>query len=194
MQSADVRLLDSAGKVFSIGGYAIRTAELDEIPRLQQIEDEASVLFSGLGLILDESVDSSVPIENMLQMVHMGSVWVACAADDRPIGVVGVMVLDGQAYLEEIYVVPEHGRRGLGSALLEFACTWAHVQGHVAMTLSTFRDVHWNGPFYRKHGFRDLEPAEWTPGLHAIRTRETEQGLLVEQRVFMCRVLGGADL
>jgi hypothetical protein len=60
------------------------------------------------------------------------------------------------------------------------------------VTLSTFRDVPWNGPFYRNHGFRDLEPAEWTPGMRAIREKEAQQGLRVEARVFMRRELGGA--
>ena len=27
--------------------------------------------------------------------------------------------------------------------------------------MSTFRDVPWNGPFYKKHGFRELRPAEF---------------------------------
>jgi hypothetical protein len=55
--------------------------------------------------------------------------------------------------------------------------------------LSTFRDVPWNGPFYRKHGFRDLQPAEWTPGMRAIREKEAQHGLRVEARVFMRRDL-----
>jgi hypothetical protein len=53
------------------------------------------------------------------------------------------------------------------------------------VTLSTFRDVPWNGPFYRKHGFRDLQPSEWTPSLRAIRKHEAEHGLRVDARVFM---------
>ena len=95
-------------------------------------------------------------------------------------------------YVEEMDVLPTHGRRGLGARLLGRVCTWAEAQGHAAVTLSTFRDVPWNGPFYRKHGFRDLEPAEWTPGMRAIREKEAQHGLHVEARVFMRRELGGA--
>jgi len=88
-------------------------------------------------------------------------------------------------------VLPGHGRRGLGARLLARVCAWAQAQNHAAVTLSTFCDVPWNGPFYRKHGFRDLQPAEWTPGMQAIREREAQHGLCVEARVFMRRELGG---
>jgi hypothetical protein len=47
----------------------------------------------------------------------------------------------------------------------------------------------WNAPFYRKQGFRSLQPAEWTPGMRAIREREARHGLRVEARVFMRREL-----
>lgn len=104
-------------------------------------------------------------------------------------GVVIALVREGAVYVEEMDVLPAHGRRGLGGRLLACVCAWAKAQGHAAITLSTFRDVPWNGPFYRKHGFRDLLPAEWTPGMRAIREREAQHGLRVEARVFMRREL-----
>jgi 4-diphosphocytidyl-2-C-methyl-D-erythritol kinase len=121
----------------------------------------------------------------------MGQVWVACPEDDLPVGMVIASVREGEGYVEEMDVLPAHGRRGLGGRLLERACAWAQAQGHAAITLSTFRDVPWNGPFYRKHGFRDLQPAAWTPGLRAIREREARHGLAVDVRVFMRRDLRG---
>lgn len=57
------------------------------------------------------------------------------------------------------------------------------------MTLSTFRDVPWNAPFYSKNGFRALSPSEWTPTMRAIREKEAQHGLRVEARVFMRREL-----
>jgi predicted N-acetyltransferase YhbS len=101
-------------------------------------------------------------------------------------------VRDGTAYVEEMDVLTDHGRRGLGGRLLEAVCTWAQEQGHPAVTLSTFRDVPWNGPFYRKHGFADLAPADWTPGMHVIREQEANHGLRTEARVFMRRDIGPA--
>jgi hypothetical protein len=38
------------------------------------------------------------------------------------------------------------------------------------VTLTTFRDVPWNGPFYAKLGFRELR--HLSPGLAAMREHE----------------------
>ena len=120
----------------------------------------------GLGLN-DDTLDSSFPIDDLIRLVGMEQAWVACTEDDRPVGMVFASVREGAVYVEELDVMPEFGRRGLGSRLLNCVCDWAREQRCAEVTLSTFRDVPWNGPFYRKHGFRDLQPAEWTPGMWA---------------------------
>lgn len=169
--------------------YRIRLARPDEVPRVQEIEDEAGMIFSGLGII-DEALDVSFPVDDLVRLVGMGQVWVGCLEDDVPVGMAIASVREGDVYVEEMDVLPAHGRRGLGGRLLECICAWAQAQSHAAVTLSTFRDVPWNGPFYRKHGFRDLAPAEWTPGMRAIREKEAKY-LRVDARVFMRRELGG---
>src|SRR5512132_4263651 len=171
--------------------YRVRLARPDEVPRLRAIEDAAGRIFSGLGLI-DEALDVSFPLEDMARLVGMGQVWVGCLEDNLPVGMVIASAREGAVYVEEMDVLPAHGRRGLGARLLARVCEWAEAQGHPAVTLSTFRDVPWNGPFYRKHGFRDLQPEEWTPGMRAIREQEARHGLAVEARVFMRRELGEA--
>jgi GNAT superfamily N-acetyltransferase len=173
--------------------YRIRLARPDEVPRLRAIEDQAGTLFLGLGLI-DEALDVAFPLYDLARLVAIEQVWVACPDNDIPVGVVIASVRDGAAYIEEMDVLPAHGRRGLGARLLACVCAWAEAQSHAAVTLSTFRDVPWNGPFYRKHGFRDLLPSEWTPGMRAIREKEARHGLSVEARVFMRRELGGLSL
>jgi GNAT superfamily N-acetyltransferase len=170
--------------------YRIRLARPDEIPRLEEIEDEAGKIFLGLGLI-DEALDVAFALDDLTRLVGIEQVWVACPENDIPVGMVIASVRDGAAYIEEMDVLPAHGRRGLGARLLACVCGWAEARSHAAVTLSTFRDVPWNGPFYRKHGFRDLLPSEWTPGMHAIREKEVGHGLSVEVRVFMRRDLGG---
>jgi len=170
--------------------YRIRLARRDEVPRVREIEDEAGALFMGLGLI-DEALDLSFPLDDLIRLVESGQVWVACLADDLAVGMVIASVMDDAVFVEEMDVVPAHGRRGLGARLLATVCEWAEDRGHHAVTLSTFRDVPWNGPFYRKQGFRDLRPAEWTPGMRAIRAKEVDHGLRVSERVFMRREIGG---
>jgi GNAT superfamily N-acetyltransferase/catechol 2,3-dioxygenase-like lactoylglutathione lyase family enzyme len=168
--------------------YRIRLARPDELPRLREIEDRAGAMFSGLGLI-EEARDVSFPPEDLMTLVRLRQVWVGCDTQDVPVGMVIASVRDGAAYVEELDVLPAHGRRGLGTLLLDQVCVWAEAQGHPAVTLSTFRDVPWNGPFYSKNGFRALQPSEWTSGMRAIRENETQHGLRAEARVFVRREL-----
>jgi len=172
--------------------YRVGVARPEEIPRIREIEDAAGSAFAGLGLI-DETRDVSFPLDDLARLVEARQVWVARDETDRAVGMVIVSVREGVAYVEEIDVHPEHGRRGLGARLLARACEWARELGYPAIALSTFRDVPWNGPFYRRHGFRDLRPDEWSPGMRAIRNREARHGLRVDARVFMRLDLTGSD-
>lgn len=72
-----------------------------------------------------------------------------------------VHVIEGEdfAHLEQISVLPGHGRRGHGRTLVEAAKHEARVRGQYRMTLRTFADVPWNAPFYAKCGFVESEPA-----------------------------------
>jgi GNAT superfamily N-acetyltransferase len=164
--------------------YLIRPASPAELSTLRAIEDAAGRLFSGLGLV-DEALDVSFPSDELARLIDAGQVWVACGEGGVAVGMIIASVREGAAYIEELDVHPEHGRRGLGARLLARACAWARARGCPAVTLSTFRDLSFNGVFYRKHGFRDLDPKDWSPGMLAIRDAEARHGLAVEARVFM---------
>jgi len=61
--------------------------------------------------------------------------------------------------------------------LIQSVVDWAQARGLPAITLLTFRDVPWNGPYYASLGFGSLVDAELTPGLLALRAHESELGL-----------------
>jgi len=100
-----------------------------------------------------------------------------------------VSVWDSDVYIEEMDVLSSHGPRGIGTQLLTHVSDWASQQGFRSVILSTFTNIPWNGPFYRKNGFTDLEPNEWTPKMHQIRDAEVRHGLSIEARVFMKKEL-----
>jgi hypothetical protein len=62
-------------------------------------------------------------------------------------------------------------------------------RGVPALTLTTFRDVPWNAPYYARIGFRVLVEAELTQGLRGIRDAEAAHGLDRWPRVCMRREL-----
>ena len=170
------------------GEYSIRFARPDEVGRLREIEDEAGERFNGLD-IFDEDLASSFSLDEMYRLAKLGQVWAACDDHDQPVGMIIASIRNGNAYIEELDVLPAHGRRGLGRRLIEQVCRWASERNCSAVDLSTFRDVPWNGPFYRKNGFRDLSEEEWTDDMPKIREAETAQGLVPDARVFMRREL-----
>jgi GNAT superfamily N-acetyltransferase len=122
-----------------------------------------------------------------------GHLWVA-KEDDRPVGFALVKVLEPQtAHLDELDVHPAHGRRGLGRRLVTAVCDWAAGEGREAVTLSTFRDVPWNMPFYMKLGFEIIPYDSLSPALTAIVADEARRGLDSDRRVVMRRMLLSAS-
>ena len=67
--------------------------------------------------------------------------------------------------------------RGIGRALLTTASDWARAHGLQALSLTTFRNVPWNAPFYASFGFREWDPAEAPASVRASLTHEAAMGL-----------------
>ncbi|WP_410813529.1 hypothetical protein [Micromonospora sp. 067-2] len=61
--------------------------------------------------------------------------------------------------------------------MIEHLGDWARERGARALTLATFTEVVWNGPYYGRCGFRQLDDSELTPGLRAVRAGEAAHGL-----------------
>jgi GNAT superfamily N-acetyltransferase len=152
---------------------------------LPAIELAAATLLAGHAppSVLAETT-SQADLEGAQQRGHL---WVALAAG-IPVGFAHIRVLGpGIAHLEEIDVHPDHGRHGLGRQLVMTACTWAATNGYSCVTLTTFRDVPWNMPFYARLGFEQIPPAELRPPLLSVIDDETRRGLDPRRRVAMRR-------
>jgi hypothetical protein len=62
---------------------------------------------------------------------------------------------------------------------------WAQRRGHLAVTLTTFRDVPWNMRFYARLGFEEIQAATLSPTLRAVLEDEVRRGLDPVRRVAM---------
>jgi GNAT superfamily N-acetyltransferase len=167
-------------------GYQIRAARVEELPLLSHIEQSAASLFldTPYAFLVDAA---PLPLDFVQQQSQAGQVWVAVNLHETVVGYVIAREVDGTLYLQQIDVHPEHGRRGIGSALVNTVCLWAKQQGYRIVSLSTFRDLPWNAPFYSKLGFHPVEEAELTTGFQQIRLKELEAGLPISDRVIMHR-------
>jgi predicted N-acetyltransferase YhbS len=164
--------------------YTIRRAEPSEYALLPEIERAAATLFESVAW-LDLQHDEPSSVEFIEAIARDGAVFVAADDHGRPVGFALAGFLDRELHIYELDVAPRHGRRGLGRGLVDAACAFAAAEGAPAVTLSTFRDVPWNGPFYAKAGFREVPRNRWTPAFHLLHHRETELGLPVDRRCFM---------
>ncbi|MGP4019684.1 GNAT family N-acetyltransferase [Saccharopolyspora sp. 5N708] len=98
-------------------------------------------------------------------------------------------MLDGSVHVGQISVHADHVRRGIGRMLLDHVESWAREQGLAALTLTTFRTVPWNAPYYARLGFREMADEEITPGLAELAAREAAHGLDLAARVCMRRAI-----
>ncbi len=176
-------------------GMTIRPARSDELERLRDIEWAAGTLFLDTPFAA-VAEHEPVTTDALAQYVADDRAWVATADNDddnnnndTPVGYAIVDVIDGHAHLEQLSVDPEHGRKGLGAALLEQVCAWAVQHDYPAVSLSTFKAIPWNAPFYACHGFTTMTADEIGPGLQQLAANEKAIGLDPDDRVFMQRRL-----
>jgi GNAT superfamily N-acetyltransferase len=160
----------------------IRPATRDDDAHLEGIERAADAL------LIDRfgATDWPPPTLSTVRAEMHGFVLVAEVSVDEHraviVGFVHVLLLDDQPHLEQLSVLPSHGRRGIGRSLVDAAKAEALRQGHERMTLRTYTEVPWNAPFYATCGFRPSDPhtperrrlvqIERDLGLHAFGDRQ----------------------
>jgi GNAT superfamily N-acetyltransferase len=154
----------------------VRPARQSDLRLLQEIERAAGRLFANVGMTLVAD-DEPPTVEVLREYAADGRAWVRTDQDDRPVAYLLAEVVDGCAHLEQVTVHPEHGHQGRGRDLVEHLVRWARNHHLPAVTLTTYVDVPWNGPYYQRLGFRLLDDEELTPGLRRIREGEAARGL-----------------
>ncbi|HKR77347.1 MAG TPA: 4-(cytidine 5'-diphospho)-2-C-methyl-D-erythritol kinase [Rhodanobacter sp.] len=166
-------------------------ARLDQADTLRDIERAAQELFRGHPAWPSYAA-APMDAQALAEAIGEGHVWVAQGEGGRAVGFVGVAIEDGEVGIAEIDVLPSHGRRGIGAALLEHACAWAVESGYPSVVLGTLSDVPWNAPFYTRHGFEVIDPEHYTPTLAAHAAHDRERGFPMHLRVYMRRYLQAA--
>lgn len=167
-------------------GPTIRLARPEEASILLAIEDDAGRLYGCAGLPDDlEGLDP----ELVDTAIANGLTWVVVDEHDHPIGFALCMIFGDALHLRELDVAPDHMRRGLGRALVEFVCARAAERGLARVTLTTFAEIDWNAPLYRRWGFEVLDRETQPDWLAQIRDHEDQGELGRWPRVAMARVV-----
>ena len=163
----------------------LRVARPSEIEQVREIERASAGRFVGTAraeLADDEPTDAAT----LAQRIVSGGLLVA-EEGGQAVAFVMFREVESCGYIEQIDVLPSHERRGIGARLIEAVAEVARARGWPALTLSTFKDVPFNAPYYRRLGFADV--GTLTPGMAKIRAEHEARGLDESMRVFMRRAV-----
>lgn len=90
-----------------------------------------------------------------------------------------------ELHIWEMDVAPEFQRQGIGAGLVRAAQIDARNTGFRALTLTTFRDLAWNAPFYARLGFEEVTALDAHPRLAGELANEVDDGLPADRRCAM---------
>lgn len=160
-----------------------------DLAALPDIERAAAALFPPED-VPRAVAEGTLPAAVLEEARRGGRLWVARLAGSA-VGFLAADLVDGLPFVVELDVLPALHRRGAGTALLGAAIAWARPHG--SLTLTTFRHLPFNAPFYARRGFAELPAAAHGPQLRARLAGEAGQGLAPEKRVAMRLWLASAE-
>jgi GNAT superfamily N-acetyltransferase len=166
----------------------VRLARPADAIFLPDVERSAALAFRALpdlGWKPGAFVDS---VEEHLATIARGTLWVA---EERG-SVVGFLTADiagDELHIDEFNVRLDRQGQGIGRQLIAAAVNDARSRKLEAVTLTTFRTVTWNGPFYEGAGFKVLSGRDISARLQAILDLEVEHGLPREKRCAMRMII-----
>ncbi len=166
----------------------IRLATEDDAKALQDVERSSGEAFRqipDLSWIADDTVTAQ---ERHETFIRQGTAWIAQGEDKIIAGFLTAELNADVLRIWQMSVRFDQQRRGIGRDLIRAAELWARSKKLIALTLTTFRDVPWNAPFYRSCGFNVVNLLGH-PMLRATLEAEREAGLPIEQRCAMMRQL-----
>ncbi|MGB3298600.1 MAG: GNAT family N-acetyltransferase [Phormidesmis sp.] len=102
-------------------------------------------------LIDTQSAALSVGLPGIHTLEPVGCLWIGEAIDQR--------TGNKQAYVFLLYVAPLHRHKGLGTALMQQAQSWAKAQGYQQISLQVFEDNEAALKLYAKLGYQSQ--AKW---------------------------------
>lgn len=168
--------------------FSIRLAELDDAYQLPAVERSAGQLFRTVAELAWIADDTVMSVQAHQQSILRRTSWVAELTDvtgGAIIGFISAELFDDALHIWELSVHADYQRQGVGRGLVHAVLAYAREQQLKAVTLTTFQDVLWNGPWYQHLGFLMVPKDEWGSRLEGVLMAEQEHGVPIERRCAM---------
>jgi GNAT superfamily N-acetyltransferase len=161
-----------------------------ELAREEHLADIPGIELAGATLFAEADLPQEIrhrvtAATDLRDALNASRIWVAVHQSRQTVGFAMAEVVDRQAYLTELDVLPEFGRQGIGSRLVRAVAEWAKTCDFDSLSLITFRHLPWNAPFYEKLGFFIIDSAEHGPELVGLMEEERQVGINMNNRVAM---------
>ena len=154
--------------------HRVRHARAADLKMIAGIEDSGGPLFEeAFGDLTGDVLLSPAPSGGE-RLDAPGFLLVVGPVGD-PFGFAHVEIVDGFAHLGQVSVRPERMRQGYGAALVRESMREAWQLGYDRLSLTTYRDLPWNAPFYASLGF--VEETRPEPFEQRARDQQVALGL-----------------
>lgn len=168
--------------------WSLRLARAEDAEAMPPIEAAAGELFAQVEGLAGLAGTHTVPVDKLQRYIRKGHCLVAHVGT----AMAGFLVNEPfrrELHIWEFSVHPDFQQKGIGAGLLRACLIDARNSGFCAVTLTTFRDVAWNGPFYARLGFEEVSALDAHPRLTAELALEADHGLPIERRCAMIAFL-----
>ncbi|QLK88062.1 N-acetyltransferase [Arsenophonus endosymbiont of Aphis craccivora] len=166
----------------------VSLAVSDEAKKLVNIERYAAAIFRQIPALAWVADAQGKSVNQHLEFIVDGDCWVA-VEQQQLVGFIEVEVMDQALHIWELSVDSRWQRKGIGKALLQKVIMQAKQLNCDHVTLTTFRDVAWNGVYYQKLGFTIISAEKLTLSLQAILKKEVAYGCTASSRCAMQYIL-----
>ncbi|EDL48458.1 GNAT family N-acetyltransferase [Erythrobacter sp. SD-21] len=168
--------------------FAIRLARAEDAAGFHEVEEDAATILREEPSLAGIPVPPSETAEHYRVLIGKGS-CLSAVAEDRLVGFAAATRVGRELHLHGLSVRRDSQQMGIGSTLLRALAIDARNCGLRAITLTTYRDIPWNAPFYARHGFVEVENLEGRAHLAESLEAAVALGLPRDRRIAMIRFL-----
>lgn len=121
-------------------------------------------------------MNSVAPAEAYRPHFEAGLLWLVDDAGEA-VAFLAARIAGDRLHIDELDVRQDHQGQGLGRQLLAHAKAEALVRGLARLSLTTFRNIPWNAPYYARFGFCDWPQEDAEADVQAALANEASRGL-----------------